>query len=139
VIGFISKKIAKCSSDIRKCFHILMEAIILHTKSFTSLDSRNLKIKVDTVSKAYDTIYNDHFTDVYKNMPINFKKVLLLLAQYSKNETRCITLEAVAENAKVKYNLSYQSIKYLLIHLVDMGVVELKHTINLMAKTRFLK
>lgn len=32
VLNFISKKIAKCSSDIRKCFQILNEAIHLHLK-----------------------------------------------------------------------------------------------------------
>jgi Cdc6-like AAA superfamily ATPase len=84
VINFISKKIAKCSSDIRKCFDILRTAIYLHAKSFANHDVKNFKIKSDTVTKAYDSIYSDNFTNLYQYMSIDLKIILDVLAQNSK-------------------------------------------------------
>jgi Cdc6-like AAA superfamily ATPase len=137
VINFVCKKIAKCSSDIRKCFQILREAILLHTKS--NYDSQNFKIKSDTVTKAYDAVYRDHFTDIYSSMPKNFKIILSFLAEYAKNGTRLMSIETACSILKSKYHFHEGNAKEFLIALMGMGVVEIKHTISETSKTRYLK
>lgn len=67
-ISFTCKKIAQCSSDIRKSLNVLREGILefIYTekqnkKNLRDDDLKNKKISVDVLSKVMDRIYRDLF------------------------------------------------------------------------------
>jgi hypothetical protein len=66
---FICKKIAQCSSDIRKCLYVLRESILefvvhekSHKKNLRDEDIKNKRVTVDILTKIQDRVYRDYFT-----------------------------------------------------------------------------
>jgi len=72
---------------------------------------------------AYDRVYSDNFTENYGHLPNDYKKVLIILANHTKNEGKMITFETLASNVKLKCQKNESDTKAIIISLMEMGVI----------------
>lgn len=91
-ITFTCRKIAQCSSDIRKSLNVLRESInefILqekaHNKYLRDEDLKNKKISVDILTKVMDKIMRDLFVTSFHDFPSCYKIVLYFLARHFRS------------------------------------------------------
>ena len=96
---YICKKIAQCSSDIRKCLFVLRESILDfilkergNKKSVKYDDIKGKRIGTDILVKNQENIYKDHFVTFFKQFPPCYKIILYFLAKHFKNDTVPCTL-----------------------------------------------
>lgn len=98
-ITFTCKKIAQCSSDIRKSLNVLREAIyeflLVEKKNKKHLkddDIKNKRINVEILSRVMDNIYRDLFVTSFSDFPPSYKVVLYFLAKHFRNESGSCSL-----------------------------------------------
>lgn len=138
-IIYICKKIAQCSSDVRKCLFILRESI----NEFMLLeqirrddkedrrrrDIRDKRIDVDLLAKVHDSTYRDTFVSTFIDFPAAYKIVLYCLAKYFRSETRACTMRQL-QNLCGDFLKEKSQLRPILNDLRDMGVIKINFMYN---------
>ena len=82
-LNLISKKMVTSTSDIRKCLRILRDSLYLHASNSKSLYLVG-KVSYSALDQAYEVVYKNPFTQMFKRMPRVYKKILVILAAHFK-------------------------------------------------------
>jgi Cdc6-like AAA superfamily ATPase len=125
-LAYICKKIAQCSSDMRKCLFILRESIAQFLVENASKNYMKMKISLDILAKTHEKIYADTFTQNFHEFPSSYKIVLYCLAKYYRNDTHLCTMRQL-ESLLGTFVKSRTQLLPILMDLKDLGIIKITY------------
>jgi Cdc6-like AAA superfamily ATPase len=126
-LSYICKKIAQCSSDIRKCLFILREAIAQFLVENDPKGISKKKITVDILAKTHEKIYSDTFAQNFHDFPSAYKIVLYCLAKYYRNDNTHHCTMRQLESLLGTFVKTREQLMPILSDLRDLGIIKLTY------------
>jgi hypothetical protein len=125
-IGYICKKIATSSSDMRKSLDILRKSILKYIEEEIKKNKKNQflgKITIEILSAIHHEAYADCFALNFPDFPQYYKSVLYILAKYFWYETRPCTYRHLLHLMGTLIKKDKNQLKAILCDLRDLGFI----------------
>lgn len=68
----------------------------LNPKTIKNFTESNFRVPINTLTKAYDNVYANPFNLVFKQMPTDYKRVLLTISEHYQRDTKLLSVSAIA-------------------------------------------